>query len=68
MFSARVKQVKPEPGIFEAAAAHYGHPPSELLLLDDHAPNIAAARAAGWQAIQFVDAAQAEAELRALGW
>jgi len=68
VFSARVKRVKPEPDIFAAAAAHYGRDPSQLLLLDDHLPNIDAARAAGWQAIAFVDAAQAEAELRAIGW
>jgi putative hydrolase of the HAD superfamily len=68
VFSSRVKQVKPEPGIFAAAAAHYGRDPSQLLLLDDHGPNVEAARAAGWQAIAFVDAAQAEAEFRALGW
>ncbi|MEN9627932.1 MAG: hypothetical protein RJA10_1159, partial [Pseudomonadota bacterium] len=27
-----------------------------------------AARSRGWQAVQFVDATQAGAELRALGW
>jgi len=68
VFSARVGLVKPEPEIFAHAAEVYGRPPQALLLLDDHLPNIQAARAAGWQAIQFVDAAQAEREVSALDW
>jgi putative hydrolase of the HAD superfamily len=68
VFSSRVKRIKPEPELFALAAAHYGRAPSQLLLIDDYAANVEAARAAGWQAIAFRDAAQAEAELRALGW
>ncbi len=68
VFSSRVQHVKPEPDIFVRAAAHYGRAPSQLLLLDDHAPNIAAARAAGWQAILFTDAEQAEAQMQAMAW
>jgi putative hydrolase of the HAD superfamily len=68
VFSARVKLVKPEPAIFEHASRAFGRDPSSLLFVDDHLPNIVAARAAGWRAIHFVDAAQAEAEATALGW
>jgi putative hydrolase of the HAD superfamily len=68
VFSARVKLVKPEPEIFAHAAQVFGRAPADLLFLDDHLPNVVAARAAGWRAIHFVDAAQAEAEARALGW
>jgi putative hydrolase of the HAD superfamily len=68
VFSARVKLIKPEPAIFEHAAAVFRRAPADLLFLDDHLPNIAAARAAGWQAVHFVDAAQAEAEVVARGW
>ncbi len=68
VFSARVQLIKPDPRIFEHAAQAFGRAPASLLFLDDHLPNIVAARAAGWQAIQFVDAAQAEAEAIALGW
>ena len=50
------------------AAQVFGRVPEALLLVDDHLPNIDAARAAGWQAVHFVDAAQAEAEVDALGW
>jgi len=68
VFSSRAKLVKPEPEIFAYAARTYGRAPGALLLLDDHLPNVLAARAAGWQAVHFVDAAQAEREVAALGW
>ncbi len=68
VFSSRVKLIKPDPAIFEHAAALFGRAPAQLLFLDDHLPNIVAARAAGWKAVHFVDAAQAEAEVLALGW
>ena len=68
VFSSRVKLIKPDPAIFEHAAAVFGRQPSQLLFLDDHLPNIVAAKAAGWEAVHFVDAAQAEVEVLALGW
>jgi putative hydrolase of the HAD superfamily len=68
VFSSRVGLLKPEPAIYAHAARVFGRAPSQLLFLDDHLPNVLAARAAGWQAVHFVDAAQAEAQARALGW
>ena len=68
VFSARVKLVKPEPEIYAHAAQVFGRAPADLLFFDDHLPNVVAARAAGWQAVHFVDAAQAQAEVAALGW
>jgi len=68
VFSARVRLLKPEPAIYGHAAKVFGRAPSDLLFLDDHLPNVVAAREAGWQAVHFVDAAQAEAEALALGW
>ena len=68
VFSSHVHHNKPEPAIFEIAAQRFGHPVHELLFLDDHLPNVMAARALGWNALQFKNAAQAEAELRAAGW
>lgn len=67
VFSARVHHNKPEPAIFELAAARFGHAPAELLFIDDHAPNIEAARALGWRGLHFRAAGQLEAELRQLG-
>lgn len=68
VFSARVGFNKPEPQIFALAQARFGVPAETLLFLDDHAPNVQAAREAGWQALLFSDAAQAERDLRQAGW
>lgn len=67
VFSARVKAVKPEPDIFALAAERFGVPASELLFFDDNLPNIAAARAAGWLAEHFTDAASVLPALRRHG-
>ena len=68
VISARVQLSKPDPAIFVLAAQRFGVTPGDLVFLDDVATNVAAAQAAGWQALRFIDAAQAEAELRAAGW
>lgn len=63
VISARVGWIKPEAPIFELAAARFGVPPASLLFLDDMAANVQAAREAGWQALQFADAADCETQL-----
>lgn len=68
VFSARVGHIKPQPEIFALAAQRFGAPADELVFLDDHPPNVAQARASGWNAVHFASAAQAERELRANGW
>ncbi len=68
VFSGRVRAAKPEPAIFQLAAQRFGRLPQDLVFLDDVPANVDAARALGWNALHFVDAAQAEAELRANGW
>jgi len=68
VFSSRVRLLKPDPEIYAHAAALFGRAPADLLFVDDHLPNIVAAREAGWQAIHFADAAQAQAEAREMGW
>jgi len=68
VFSSRVQLLKPDPAIYAHAGAVFGRAPADLLFVDDHLPNIEAAREAGWQAIHFVDAAQAQAEVQSLGW
>jgi putative hydrolase of the HAD superfamily len=67
VFSARAKLCKPEPAIFAHCADLFGLDPAQTLFLDDVAQNVEAARDAGWQAIQFLDAAQCRRELSALG-
>jgi putative hydrolase of the HAD superfamily len=67
VFSSRVKLIKPEPEIFELATKRFGIEPSQTVFIDDVAKNVEIARAHGWHAIQFITAAQVEAELTALG-
>ncbi|MFT7723149.1 MAG: HAD family phosphatase [Roseateles sp.] len=67
VFSGRVKQSKPGAAIYELAARQFGARPEELLFLDDHPANVEAARALGWQALLFTDAAGARRELVARG-
>ena len=49
-YSAGLGVRKPDPGFFARAAAAVGVPAAGLMLVDDTAANVAAARAAGWQA------------------
>jgi putative hydrolase of the HAD superfamily len=63
VFSSRVGLIKPEPALFAHAAAAFGGDARDLLLLDDVERNVVAARAAGWQAIRFDDAAQCAAAI-----
>jgi putative hydrolase of the HAD superfamily len=67
VYSARVRQIKPDAAIYALAAERFGARPDELVFMDDHLPNVEAARAQGWHALHFRDAAQAEAELKARG-
>lgn len=67
VFSADVQLIKPEPAIFAHAARHLGLASGPTLFIDDLAPNIQAARAAGWQALHFQSPRQCEAELAVLG-
>ncbi|MCU0964269.1 MAG: HAD family phosphatase [Burkholderiaceae bacterium] len=68
VISARVQQIKPEPGIFDTAERLFGAEPAQLVFIDDMADNVHAARRAGWNALHFVDAADCEAQLRRQGW
>src|SRR5581483_8120744 len=68
VFSSRVKLGKPDPAIFALALQRFGLAAGECVFFDDHLPNVEAARAAGWNAVHFVDAASAAEELRQQGW
>jgi putative hydrolase of the HAD superfamily len=68
IFSARVRQAKPAPEIFELAAERFGARPEELVFLDDHRPNVETARSLGWQALLFRDAGEAERQMIERGW
>jgi putative hydrolase of the HAD superfamily len=62
-FSHRLNTAKPDPSIYAHAAEGLGVPPSQILFIDDREENIAAARAAGMQAIQYLNQAQFLADM-----
>jgi epoxide hydrolase-like predicted phosphatase len=66
VFSSRVKLIKPEPEIFALAIERFGIDPADTVFIDDIAENVKVARAQGWNAIQFLDAKQVEADLAKL--
>ncbi len=68
VFSSRVGLIKPELPIYALAAARFDVDASALVFLDDVAANVHAAREAGWQALEFADAASCETQLRERGW
>jgi 2-haloacid dehalogenase len=55
--SGRVKMVKPERDIFDHLIERYGLRAEDLFFIDDHEPNIIAARSYGIAAHHFRDAA-----------
>lgn len=61
------KVAKPDPAIYAIAEARIGLSAQDLFFTDDNAANIAAAKARGWQAHVFTDAATLEAQLVAAG-
>lgn len=67
VFSSRAKVNKPDAAIFSHALAQFGLPAEQVLFIDDHGPNVEAARALGWQAVQFVDHGELERELTQRG-
>jgi len=54
-FSHRLKMAKPEPAIYAQAAEGLGVAPGDILFIDDREENIAAAHAAGMQAVRYTN-------------
>ncbi len=67
IFSGRVQLIKPDPAIYRLAEARFQAAPADLVFIDDHPPNVAAAKAQGWDGFVFTSPAQASAELGARG-
>lgn len=61
------KIAKPDPAIYRLAERRFGHSPAEMLFIDDNRDNVEAARACGWQAHHFHDAATLALDLRQRG-
>ena len=55
VYSHEVGLRKPDPRVFELTAARLGVEPHEVLLLDDVAGHVEAARAQGWHGVVHVD-------------
>ena len=55
VYSHEVGLTKPDPAIYVLTAHRLGVEPQEIVFLDDHPPNVAAARAVGWHAVHHVD-------------
>lgn len=64
LVSGHVRLLKPEPAIFEHLLARHALDPARTLFIDDVSANVHGARAAGMQALQFVEADQCRRDLR----
>ncbi len=62
--SFEINRMKPEPQIYAAAAELAGVAPQEIFFVDDRADNVAAAREAGYDAVQFQSALDLARSLR----
>ncbi len=65
ILSYEVGSMKPDRAIYEAAIERAGVAPHEIFFTDDRPENVEGARAAGIDAVQFIDAEQLAAELLA---
>lgn len=65
--SGEVGLLKPDVAIYQRHAADFGLDPAACLFIDDVTVNVEGARAAGWQAVQFLGADRLRANLKDLG-
>jgi len=68
IFSADVRQIKPEPAIYQTCLQAIGSRPEETLFLDDRESNLVTARAAGIQTIRFHSVEQLRSDLQSLAF
>jgi putative hydrolase of the HAD superfamily len=66
VISGDLKMMKPEREIFEHLLTRYGLSAAQTVFVDDHPPNVEAARALGMGAVLFKSARQCEMELEVL--
>lgn len=67
VFSFQVKQIKPEPEIYQSLLAKYGLNPEECVFLDDRQENIDAAKAQKIEGIVFTSYEEAVEALKTYG-
>ena len=63
IFSGDVGATKPEPAIYQQLQKRHALVPQQTVFFDDLLGNVQAARALGWHAIHFHNAAQAKGDL-----
>lgn len=66
VYSHEVGLAKPDPEVFRLTESLLGVPAEEIVLLDDHAGHVDAARRLGWHAVLHRDAAQSIPAVRRL--
>ena len=64
--SGRIGLLKPEAEIFQHHISAFDLVPEATVFIDDMAANVAAARNAGWQAVQFINPERLRRDLRSL--
>ena len=67
VLSGEAKLVKPDPRIYHILFEKYAIDPTEAVYVDDHAPNVDAARQLGMHGIHFTGAGSLRQELGSLG-
>jgi len=65
--SGEIGMIKPDRGIYDHHIAAFGLDPAASLFIDDSQKNVDGAKAAGWQAVLFTDAATLEKDLAERG-
>ncbi|KQV68134.1 HAD family phosphatase [Rhizobium sp. Root1220] len=65
--SGDVRLIKPDIAIYETHAKTFGLNPAATIFIDDTAPNVEGAKAAGWDAVLFTGADRLRADLAARG-
>ncbi|EPE99481.1 HAD family hydrolase [Rhizobium grahamii] len=65
--SGDVGLIKPDIAIYETHAKSFGLNPGATIFIDDSAPNVEGAKAAGWDAVLFTGADKLRADLAARG-
>ncbi|MBD9453802.1 HAD family phosphatase [Rhizobium sp. RHZ02] len=65
--SGDVGLIKPDIAIYETHAKSFGLNPAATIFIDDSAPNVDGAKAAGWDAVLFTGADKLRADLAARG-
>jgi FMN phosphatase YigB (HAD superfamily) len=65
--SFQMRAMKPEPAAYAAAAKLVGVPAERIFFTDDRAENVAAARAAGWDAVQYESVGHLHEQFRERG-